>query len=129
VLRFGVGHGCEGKATTALRVEIPAGVASARPQPKPDWTLTIEAVPGGGEQVRAITWRGELPADQFDEFLIQVRLPPAAGPLGFPAVQTSGGAEVRWIEPADSGGPRPTRPLPTVVLSPPSDGTPVPHQH
>ena len=39
---FRVGHGCGEAATTALRIEIPAEMASARPQPKPGWRLEIE---------------------------------------------------------------------------------------
>jgi hypothetical protein len=34
-----VPHGCEGAATTALRVRIPDGVIAVKPMPKPGWTL------------------------------------------------------------------------------------------
>lgn len=92
VLRFGVGHGCgDISATTALRVEIPAGVTVARPQPKPGWTLEIERA---GAAVTAVVWRGVLPADQFDEFVVLTKLPDAAGPLAFPAIQKIGRAHV-----------------------------------
>ena len=118
VLRFGVGHGCEDQATTALRIEIPPGVVSARPQPKPGWTLQIERGGAEGKAVASVTWRGALPADQYDEFLIQVRLPDEPGPLAFPAVQSCGAAEVRWTEPSPPSGERPKRPAPTVLLTP-----------
>jgi uncharacterized protein YcnI len=36
-----VGHGCNGAATTALTVQIPAGFEGAKPQPKPGWVLAI----------------------------------------------------------------------------------------
>jgi periplasmic copper chaperone A len=127
VLRFGVGHGCDGQATTALRIEIPDGVASARPQPKPGWTLQIER--GEAEHVRAITWRGALQADQFDEFLIQVHLPAAAGPLAFPAVQSCGTAEVRWTEPAADASGKSSRPAPAIMLTPPDTAIPGGHHH
>jgi len=117
VLRFGVGHGCEGQPTTGLRIEIPEGVVSARPQPKPGWTLQIDHA--DGERVRAITWRGALPADQFEEFLIQVHFPAAAGPLAFPSVQACGATEIRWAEPAAAGGDKPKRPAPAILLTPP----------
>ena len=63
-----VGHGCDGAATVSLRVEIPEGVLTARPQPKPCWTLSIETVAlaqpvageGGAmltERVAAVTWK------------------------------------------------------------------------
>lgn len=134
VLRFGVGHGCEDQATTALRVEIPPGVLSARPQPKPGWTLQVERGGEGGKAVAAVSWRGALPADQYDEFLIQVHLPDRTGPLAFPAVQSCGAAEVRWSEPAPAAGPRPKRPAPTVLLTPvagepTAPATPETHHH
>ncbi len=34
-----VGHGCEGKPTTAIRVQIPDGVIAVKPMPKPGWQL------------------------------------------------------------------------------------------
>ncbi|WP_068877282.1 YcnI family protein [Phenylobacterium sp. CCH9-H3] len=115
VLRFGVGHGCDGQATTALRIEIPAGTSVARPQPKPGWTLSVERA---GEAVTAIVWRGELPADQFDEFLILAKLPSGEGPLAFPAIQACGEAQTGWVEVAPAGAPRPKHPAPLLTLTP-----------
>ena len=34
-----VPHGCDGKATTAVRVQIPEGVIAVKPMPKPGWKL------------------------------------------------------------------------------------------
>lgn len=92
-----VSHGCAGSATVAIRVEMPAGVVIARPQPKPGWTLTIEKAPlatpirNEGSEVRervvAVTWTGRLPNDQFDAFGLMVKLPGTVGPLYFPTVQ------------------------------------------
>lgn len=67
-----VGHGCGTSAAVSVRVDVPAAVISARPQPKPGWTLGIEhqplavAVAGESgaaitERVSAITWTGRLP--------------------------------------------------------------------
>jgi uncharacterized protein YcnI len=61
-----VGHGCGESPTVALRVTIPESVITARPQPKPGWTLKIDKTPlarpipaeGGGQvthRVSAIT--------------------------------------------------------------------------
>jgi len=123
VLRFGAGHGCDGKATTAVRIEIPEGVAMANPQPKPGWRLVIEHA-RDPKIASAIVWKGKLPADQFEEFLILAKLPAEAGPLAFPAVQTCGATEVRWDEPVPTGGPRPQHPAPTISLTspPPPEG-------
>jgi uncharacterized protein YcnI len=112
VLRFGVGHGCAGKPTTALTLQIPPSVTSAHPQPKPGWTLTIEHPKDAPDRVSAVTWRGDLPADEFDEFLIHVRLPAEAGRLAFPAIQACGAETVRWT--GETGG----APAPVVVLDP-----------
>lgn len=126
VLRFGVGHGCDGQATTALRIELPPGVAGAHPQPKPGWTLAVERGPDG--DARAVVWRGRLEADQYDEFLIHARLPATPGPLALPAVQTCGAVEARWTDIPAPGGPRPARPAPLVTLTP-SDADPAPAHH
>src|SRR3954466_3554495 len=36
-----VPHGCDGAATTAIRVQIPAGVYGVKPQPKAGWKIEI----------------------------------------------------------------------------------------
>lgn len=113
-VRFRVGHGCDGAATTAVRIEIPAQMVSARPQPKPGWALEIAKA---GDRVAAITWRGTLPADQFEEFAIFFKLPAQAGRLALPAVQTCGETQIRWTEIPDEG-PRPKRPAPILTLTP-----------
>jgi len=129
VLRFGLGHGCEGQATTSLRVEIPAGMVTARPQPKPGWTLTIEHPPGKSDAVSAVVWRGGLPPEQFDEFLVLAKLPAADGPLAFPAIQTCGATVVRWTETAGPGAARPQHPAPGLVLVPATPSPDVRHDH
>ena len=104
---FRIGHGCAGAATTALRVEFPLEAAAVKPQAKAGWAVEIEreplATPVGGEggrlvseRVKAVTWRGRLPDDQFDEFPVMLRPPAAAGPLYFTAVQTCGGVVESW---------------------------------
>lgn len=108
-----VGHGCGDSPTRAVRVQIPESITTARAQPKPGWTLTVEHVPletpitteGGNEiaeRVSAITWSGHLPAAQFDQFGILLRLPDQSGPLYFPVIQTCANGEQRWEQmPAD----------------------------
>lgn len=108
-----VSHGCGDADTVSLRVEILPAVLSARPQPKPGWTLKIEraklpqpdAGEGGAtitERVTAVTWTGRLPADEFDQFGLMMKLPASVGPLYFPAVQTCTKGENAWTAiPAD----------------------------
>lgn len=111
---FRVGHGCGEAATTAVRVEIPAQVASARPQPKPGWTLAIEKDEG---RVSAVTWRGQLPADQFDDFAVLLKLPDQPGELYFPTVQSCGAQESQWTE-IPAPGEKADFPAPRLIVIP-----------
>lgn len=110
---FRAGHGCEGKPTIKVRVQIPEGVISVKPQPKPGWT--IEKVRGKyastydyygtptSEGVKEIIWSGgNLPDDEYDEFVLRAYLTKDLKPgttLYFPVVQECpDGAAERWIE-------------------------------
>jgi len=104
---FRVGHGCGDTATTAVRIELPEDVLTARPRPKPGWTIEIErkaltspATFEGREhhdRVSAITWRGTLPADQFDGFGVMIKIPKGkSGALYLPLRQTCGSETVEW---------------------------------
>jgi uncharacterized protein YcnI len=126
---FRIGHGCSGWATTSLRIDIPADVLDAKPQPKPGWSLKVERAGGpsdGDEQGRviAITWfGGPLDDTQWDEFGIAARLPKRSGVVAFPAIQTCQQGEARWTDvptPGQSG--HLAHPAPTVTLSPPGGG-------
>jgi uncharacterized protein YcnI len=126
-LRFELGHGCGEAATTALRIQLPPGFTTARPQPKPGWTVEVER---SGDAVGAITWRGRLPGDQYDEFVMLVKLPAdAAGALLFPAVQTCGDVAVRWDEPPSPDGRRALHPAPNLSVSPPAAAARDAHSH
>ena len=114
---FRVGHGCEGKPTIKIRVQIPEGVIAVKPQPKTGWT--IEKVKGKygksydyygtptTEGVKEIVWSGgSLADDEYDEFVLRAYLTGDLKPgtvLYFPVVQECpDGAAERWIEiPAD----------------------------
>jgi uncharacterized protein YcnI len=126
-----VGHGCGNSPTAALRVSIPEGVISAKPQPKPGWTLRIDKVPltkpvlgeGGAqitERVAAITWTGVLPVDQFDQFGLSLKLPGTTGPLYFPTVQRCETGENAWttIPHSPEQWHQETRPAPMLMLEP-----------
>lgn len=111
VVTFRIGHGCADSPTTALRIEIPQSVTGANPQPKPGWTLTIDHT---GKQASAITWSGgSLPADEFDEFSVMMKLPAQAGAIAFPATQTCVKSVEHWSEPKGS-----QHPVPTLTLTP-----------
>ena len=114
---FRVGHGCgAGAATTALRIELPEGLGSARPQPKTGWTLAIER---DGDRVTAVTWTGVLPDEQFDDFSLLLNLPKAPGVLYFPALQSCGDAQSQWIEIPGAPGESLSRPAPVLRVTAP----------
>lgn len=111
-----VSHGCAGSPTVSIRVVIPAGVTSAKPQPKPGWTLTVDRAPlaipitseGGGtvhDRVTAITWTGRLDADQFDQFGIMLKLSDMPGTLYFPMVQRCETGSNEWTMIPAAGQP------------------------
>jgi uncharacterized protein YcnI len=106
-----VGHGCGGTATTAVRVKMPDGVLSVRPQAKPGWTIEIKLRKldkpveiGHGrtvtETVDEIAWRGgPLPDAHFDEFGLSMQMPKRPNQtLYFPVVQECEQGVHRWIE-------------------------------
>lgn len=109
VAAFRVGHGCDGKATTTVTVELPAGIEDAKNQPKAGWAFE--------RQGRTAAWRGRLEDSQFEVFSILVKLPATSGPLYFPTVQTCDGAEVRWTEIPEPGQPWTSKPHPAPVVT------------
>lgn len=115
-----VGHGCEGAATTEIRLRIPEGFVNAKPMPKPGWETQVVRGPyarpatlHGAEITEGaveIIWSGgSLPDDFYDEFVVSGTLAadlPLDAPLYFPVVQACGEAAERWIEiptPGQSG--------------------------
>jgi uncharacterized protein YcnI len=114
-LVFSVPHGCDGEPTEALRVQIPDGVVSVKPQVVPDWEIETvvgeydEPVTLHGQEitegVAEVVWRGgPLDDGHLQEFGMSVKLPDGEGEtLYFPAIQECpGGGEARWIQvPAD----------------------------
>jgi uncharacterized protein YcnI len=130
-LAFTVPHGCNGSATTALRIKLPEGILSAKPQMKPGWNVEIKTrkldAPAQGPHGKSVTdvvdevvWRGgTLPDNLYDTFGLIVRLPDKAGQnLYFPVVQECDLGVERWIEiPSAGQGPDKLRaPAPVVRL-------------
>jgi len=120
-LAFKVGHGCDGSPTTGIAVQVPEGVASAKPMPKPGWTIELaegkfaaplqvhgKLVASG---VREIRWRGgPLPDAYYDEFVVMVKLPDAPGRYVFKVAQACEQGHADWtpaldVVPAESAAP------------------------
>jgi uncharacterized protein YcnI len=108
-----VPHGCEGKPTNVVRVQVPEGMFGVKPMPKAGWTL--EKVVGKYEKaydnhgtpltegVKEVVWSGgNLGDDEYDEFVVRGSLAPdlaVGSTLYFKVVQEcSDGAAERWIE-------------------------------
>ena len=102
-----VTHGCGTSPTVSVHVTILEGIEIARPQPKAGWTLTMDRAPlakpipseSGGlirDRVIGVTWTGNLPADEFDQFGIMLKLPSGVGPLYFPTTQTCASGANAW---------------------------------
>lgn len=91
---LGVIHGCQGSATTAIRVKIPEGVTGVRPMPKPGWELSTK------KEGNVIAWTGgHLPNGWYNEFVFVAWLPeaPAGTMVYFPVVQECVEGVNRWI--------------------------------
>lgn len=115
---FQVGHGCQGSATTAISVQIPAGFQGAKPYPKTGWTLSVKrdklARPYDdhgklvSEDVAVVSWtaaskEAALQDAYFDEFVLRGKLPETAGPLWFKVLQTCENGSIDWSEIAAPG--------------------------
>jgi periplasmic copper chaperone A len=115
-----VPHGCEGNATTSLRVRIPDGMIAVKPMPKPGWS--IETVTGKyakthgylhgarlSEGVTEVRFSGgSLPDAYYDEFVFAGFLASDLEPgklLYFPVVQECAKGVHRWIEIPEPGKP------------------------
>lgn len=110
-------HGCDGAATTTVRVQIPEGVIGVKPMPKSGWTLTTQkgayaktyqdhgkAVTEG---VREIVWSGGSLADEhYDEFTFSSFVAGDGGKDGvmyFPVTQLCDKAQAAWTETPSAG--------------------------
>lgn len=117
VLDFGIGHGCEGSATTKLEISLPAEIPQADLVRHPLWTgeLVTEELdePTSDAHGNEITERvtrvvytstESLPDGVRDSVALSVQLPDAAGEtLAFPVVQTCEQGSNPWTEVAAEG--------------------------
>jgi len=137
-----VPHGCAGAATTAIEVQIPAGVTSVKPELMPGWQIDITSTtppapsiaPGASftdEQMDAMTapivtsikWSGgNLPDTEYAKFWIRAVFPETPGAVAFPTIQSCGDTQVAWIEiPTAGQGPESLQnPAPTVIVVAPA---------
>jgi uncharacterized protein YcnI len=112
-----VPHGCEGTATTAIRIRLPDGVIDVKPMPKPGWQLNTVTgkyprpftLRGAKvtEGVTEIAWTGGNLADaHYDEFVFMGALAEeleSGKTIYFPVVQQCEKGVHRWIEVPQEG--------------------------
>ncbi|MBX3093997.1 MAG: YcnI family protein [Cryobacterium sp.] len=119
VLTFAIPHGCDGSATTAIRITIPNGVESVTPTVNPNWDV---AMLREGDRVATVTYTAHdaLPGELRDTFELSVRLPTgAAGDvLAFPVLQSCVEGSVDWAQvAAGAGEATPELPAPSITLT------------
>ena len=112
-----VPHGCDGKATTEVRVKLPEGFVFAKPQPKAGWELEVikgdyqKTYDNHGDKVKTgtveVRWKnGSLSDDFYDTFVIQGKVSgvEAGTALAFPVTQMCGKAVEAWDQVTKDGG-------------------------
>ncbi|MAM13726.1 MAG: hypothetical protein CML23_25390 [Rhizobiaceae bacterium] len=117
-----VPHGCNGAATTEIRIKVPEGFYSVKPMPHAGWQL--ETVTGAyaetymnhgrpvSEGVTEVIWKGgELPDAHYDEFVMHGSLSADIAPdtvLYFPAEQLcADGNANHWTAMGETGDGEP----------------------
>ena len=118
VLTFSVPHGCEGSATTEVRIQMPESIPSVTPTVNPNWDVEevmatleepIEVEHGEPLTERdaevVYTAKTPLPDGLRDAFELSMQMPAdAAGQtLYFPVIQTCEQGETAWIEIPEAG--------------------------
>lgn len=134
-LTLRVNYGCEGSATTRLRVRLPEALHGARPLLKPGWSLaaprTALAQPylrhgrQVTEEVREITWEGGSVPDAFaDEFAFVATLPVQPQRLALQVVQECERGRIEWFQvpSTDPAAARPDHPAVMLEVLPAAAG-------
>jgi uncharacterized protein YcnI len=115
---FRVGHGCDGRPTTGIRVTLPAGFQGTKPMPKAGWSLTTRseklAKPYNShgktitEDVVEVTWTAQsaehaLPDAWYDEFVLRGQLAVSGGAMWFKVLQTCDQGATHWADIPNTG--------------------------
>lgn len=89
----------EDDPTVQMRLVIPEGLQSVRPNVKPGWSIQLKKTSEGEDaKVAEITWSGgRIPAEQRDEFVFSAQAPKETTTLAWKAYQTyDDGDVVAW---------------------------------
>ncbi|TCN52290.1 uncharacterized protein YcnI [Rhodococcus sp. SMB37] len=119
VLTFRVPTESETAGTTALTVELP-GLRSARTEPVPGWTATVEKNPDT-QLATSVTWTAdpgvEVGPGQFQQFVLSAGPLPEEEEVAFPATQTYSDGEIVAWDQAATGDEEPEKPAPSLTLA------------
>ncbi len=82
--------------TTGVRLVIPDGLESVRPNVKPGWNIELKKTgEGDAAKITEIIWSGgKIPADQRDDFVFSAKAPASKTTLIWKAYQTYGDGDV-----------------------------------
>ena len=97
-LTLQVPHGCAGRPTTGLAVDLPPGLASVKPMPKPGWTLDVQRQ---GDNVSRVTWTARTREDaladsHYDEFVLVATAPAEPATVEWPVEQVCVQGRSEW---------------------------------
>ncbi|MDQ3782520.1 MAG: DUF1775 domain-containing protein [Actinomycetota bacterium] len=109
-LTFSFEHGKDGRATTALIVQVPEGATVVDVPAVAGFTSAVD------DDERTVTWSGgSVPDGTRARFPIVVTLPPTPGEVLFPTIQETEAGELAWISPG-GGASETERPAPRLTL-------------
>ncbi|KZC94315.1 MULTISPECIES: YcnI family protein [Clavibacter] len=117
VLTFAVGHGCEGSATTALAIRVPADVQAVKPTLMPGWSVAEQEAADG----TTVTYTADQPLPDALRATVQIEaLLPVGGAAGdvvaFPTLQTCVQGSTDWAD-LPAAGVEPDHPAPAITLT------------
>lgn len=79
---------------TSIRLTLPKGVSDVAPTALAGWTISTSK---SGAEVGSITWNGDIPVGQRQDFSFSAQMPAAAASLDWKAYQTyADGTVVHW---------------------------------
>lgn len=133
-----IGHGCEGSATTGVKVYVPSGFEAFKAQPKNGWVIKMkkgklaEPYQSQGKTVTEdlveLEWvasskEASLPDGTSDEFAFMTKLPEKAGPVWLRVLQTCEKGQNDWAEIPASGTSTKGMKYPAALLTLKAEGT------
>ncbi len=109
-LTFSFHHGRDGRATTALEVQLPVGAEVVEMGAVEGFTSSSDP------EARTVRWEGgSVPDGVEGEFTMTVRLPDEPGVVLFPTIQETEAGELAWIS-EDEGEGETSSPAPRLTL-------------